>query len=64
MKKVVFWEAVLERFHAILKKNSYCNTDMLSIKWTQMNRSCTRFNGIYNKSYSEKQSGANDFDLL
>lgn len=37
---------------------------MLSRKWTPMNHRCTKLNEIYNKLVSDKQSGANDFDLF
>ncbi|XP_052619896.1 uncharacterized protein LOC111897506 [Lactuca sativa] len=64
MRKTGFWEAVLENFHAILKKQPYCNVDMLCSKWTPISRRCTKFNLIFMRLSSQNQSGANDFDLF
>ncbi|XP_023763049.1 uncharacterized protein LOC111911510 [Lactuca sativa] len=65
MKRVAFWDAVIVKFRTILNKgDTYHNNDMLSGKWTQISRKCTKFNSIYNKLSLQRQSGANDFDLF
>ena len=46
-----------------MKKQSYRNIDMLSSKWTPISRLCTKFNEIFMRLESQKQSGANDFDV-
>ncbi|XP_052623598.1 uncharacterized protein LOC128128877 [Lactuca sativa] len=63
MKKGAYWGAVLDKFHAILKKNLYRN-DMLSSKWSMISKRCSKFNGIYNRIAAQQQSGTNDFDLF
>lgn len=63
MKRVGFWEAVLGKFCIFFKKDGgYHNNHMLSSKCTPISRKCTKFNLIYNNFFSQKQSGANDFD--
>ncbi|KAL7593098.1 hypothetical protein Lser_V15G35524 [Lactuca serriola] len=65
MKIVALWDAVIVKFRTILNKSdTYRNNDMLSGKWTQISRKCTKFNSIYNKLSSQRQSGANDFDVF
>ncbi|XP_023731947.2 glutathione S-transferase T3-like [Lactuca sativa] len=65
MKRVAFWDAVIVKFRTILNKgDTYRNNDMLRGKWTQISRKCTKFNSIYNKLSSQRQSGANDFDVF
>ncbi|XP_023728874.1 uncharacterized protein LOC111876547 [Lactuca sativa] len=65
MKRVAFWDVVIIKFRTILNKgDTYRNNDMLSDKWTQISRKCTKFNSIYNKLSSQRQSGANDFDVF
>ncbi|KAL7614510.1 hypothetical protein Lser_V15G06907 [Lactuca serriola] len=64
MKKGAYWGAVLDKFHAILKKNPYRNNDMLSGKWGMITKRCNKFNNIYNQLEKQQQSGTNDFDLF
>ncbi|XP_023768529.1 uncharacterized protein LOC111917095 [Lactuca sativa] len=63
MRRIGFWEVVLDKFHALMKKQPYRNIDMLSSKWTPISRWCTKFNGIFMRLESQKQSGENDFDV-
>ncbi|XP_023752556.1 uncharacterized protein LOC111900914 [Lactuca sativa] len=64
MKKGVYWGVVLDKFHAILKKNLYRNNDMLSSKRGMITKRCSKFNGIYNRLEVQQQSGTKDFDLF
>ncbi|XP_023755461.1 uncharacterized protein LOC111903928 [Lactuca sativa] len=64
MKKGAYWGAVLDKFHAILRKNLYRNNDMLSSKWGMITKRCSKFNGIYNRIAAQQQSGTNEFDLF
>ncbi|XP_023764595.2 glutathione S-transferase T3-like [Lactuca sativa] len=64
MRRVGFWKAVLVKFHVSLKKQLYHNIYMLSSKWTPINRWCTKFIGIFIRLSSQKQSGANEFNVF
>ncbi|XP_023766422.2 uncharacterized protein LOC111914943 [Lactuca sativa] len=64
MKKGAYWGAVLDKFHAILKKNQYRNNDMLSSKWGMITKRCSKLNSIYNRLEGQQRSGTNDFDLF
>ncbi|KAL7582103.1 hypothetical protein Lser_V15G44129 [Lactuca serriola] len=64
MTKGDYWGEVLDKFHAILKKNLYRNNDMLSSKWGQITKRYNKFNGIYNQLEAQQQSGTNDFELF